>query len=72
MLADFESTRGNNDQDQHGHPENGGRQELADKEKEELSVIEEFLPQMMSEDETKAAISLTGTPPTSQQARGSP
>ena len=36
--------------------EGGGRQELADKEKAELSVIEEFLPQQMSEDETKAAI----------------
>ena len=36
--------------------ENGGRQELADAEKAELAVIEEFLPQMMSEDETKAAI----------------
>jgi uncharacterized protein YqeY len=36
--------------------ESGGRQELADKEKAELAVIEEFLPQMMSEAETKAAI----------------
>jgi uncharacterized protein YqeY len=36
--------------------EAGGRQELADKEKAELAVIEEFLPQMMSEEETKAAI----------------
>lgn len=36
--------------------ESGGRQELADKEKNELAVIEEFLPQMMSEEETKAAI----------------
>lgn len=36
--------------------ESGGRQELADKEKAELAVIEEFLPQMMSEEETKAAI----------------
>lgn len=36
--------------------EDGGRQELADKEKGELSVIEEFLPTMMSEDETRAAI----------------
>ncbi|WP_298303234.1 GatB/YqeY domain-containing protein [uncultured Erythrobacter sp.] len=36
--------------------ESGGRQELADKETAELAVIEEFLPQMMSEDETKAAI----------------
>ena len=36
--------------------EGGGRQELADKEKAELAVIEEFLPQMMDEAETKAAI----------------
>ncbi|WP_298466291.1 GatB/YqeY domain-containing protein [uncultured Erythrobacter sp.] len=36
--------------------ETGGRDELAAKEKAELAVIDEFLPQMMSEDETKAAI----------------
>ena len=36
--------------------EDGGRQELADKEKAELAVIEEFLPKQMSEDETRAAI----------------
>ena len=36
--------------------EGGGRQELADKEKAELVVIEEFLPQQMSEEETRAAI----------------
>lgn len=36
--------------------EDGGRQELADKEKGELAVIEEFLPQQMSEAETTAAI----------------
>ena len=36
--------------------EDGGRQELADKEKAELVVIEEFLPKQMSEDETRAAI----------------
>ena len=36
--------------------EQGGRQELADAEKAELAVIDEFLPQMMSEEETKAAI----------------
>ena len=36
--------------------EDGGRQELADKETAELSVIEEFMPQQMSEDETRAAI----------------
>ena len=34
----------------------GGREELADQERRELSVIEEFLPQMMNEDETRAAI----------------
>ena len=36
--------------------ESGGRQELADQEKGELAVIEEFLPQQMSEAETRAAI----------------
>ena len=36
--------------------ESGGRQELADKERGELAVIEEFLPQMMDEAATKAAI----------------
>ena len=36
--------------------EQGGRQELADQEKTELAVIEEFLPQQMDEDATKAAI----------------
>ncbi len=36
--------------------EDGGRQELADQEKGELAVIEEFLPQMMSAEETVAAI----------------
>ncbi|TFI60227.1 GatB/YqeY domain-containing protein [Sphingomonas parva] len=36
--------------------EQGGRQELADAEKAEVSVIETFLPRQMSEDETKAAI----------------
>lgn len=36
--------------------EQGGRQELADQEKSELVVIEEFMPQQMGEDETKAAI----------------
>ena len=34
----------------------GGRQELADIEQAELAVIEEFLPEQMSEDDTKAAI----------------
>ena len=36
--------------------EKGGRQELAEAEAAELAVIEEFLPSMMSEDETRAAI----------------
>ena len=36
--------------------EAGGRAELADAEKAEVAVIEEFLPQQMSEDETRAAI----------------
>lgn len=36
--------------------EKGGREELAAAEAAELAVIEEFLPKMMSEDETKAAI----------------
>ncbi|WP_336970339.1 GatB/YqeY domain-containing protein [Sphingobium aromaticiconvertens] len=35
---------------------NGGRDELAAKEQVELDVIETFLPQQLSEDETKAAI----------------
>ncbi len=34
----------------------GGREELAAKEQAELDVIEGFLPQQLSEDETKAAI----------------
>ncbi len=34
----------------------GGREELAAKEEAELAVIDEFLPQMMSEAETAAAI----------------
>ena len=38
--------------------EDGGRTELAEKEKAELAVIEEFLPQQMSEDETRAAIAM--------------
>ncbi|NND49280.1 MAG: GatB/YqeY domain-containing protein [Rhizobiales bacterium] len=36
--------------------EDGGRQDRADQEKAELAVIEEFLPQQMSEEETNAAI----------------
>ncbi len=34
----------------------GGREELAEKERQELAVIEEFLPQQMSEEQTRAAI----------------
>ncbi|KIT18015.1 GatB/YqeY domain-containing protein [Jannaschia aquimarina] len=36
--------------------EEGGRLELADKEREEIAVIEEFLPRQLSEEEAKAAI----------------
>ncbi|TIX50150.1 GatB/YqeY domain-containing protein [Alteraurantiacibacter aquimixticola] len=36
--------------------EQGGRTELAEQEKGELAVIEEFLPQTLSEEETRAAI----------------
>ena len=36
--------------------ESGGRQELADAEKAEVAVIEEFLPAMMDEAQTAAAI----------------
>lgn len=36
--------------------EQGGRQELAEAEKAELVVIEEFMPSQMGEDEVKAAI----------------
>ena len=34
----------------------GGREELAEQERQELAIIEEFLPQTMDEAETKAAI----------------
>ena len=36
--------------------EQGGRQELADAERAEVAVIEDFLPKQMSEEEAKAAI----------------
>ncbi|MBX9796115.1 GatB/YqeY domain-containing protein [Sphingomonas sp.] len=36
--------------------EKGGRQELADVEAAEVAVIERFLPQQMSDDDTRAAI----------------
>ena len=39
-----------------GMYETGGRQELADAEKAELAVIEEFMPSQMGEAETVAAI----------------
>ena len=38
--------------------EGGGRQELADKEKAELGVIEEFLPQMMSLPKPRSGMSV--------------
>ena len=41
--------------------EQGGRQELADQEKAELAVIEEFLPAQMSDDEVAAAIAAIKT-----------
>ena len=41
--------------------EQGGRQELADAETAELVVIEGFLPQQLSEPETKSAIELIKT-----------
>lgn len=41
--------------------EDGGRQELADKEKAELAVIEEYLPQQMDEAATTAAIKAVKT-----------
>ena len=36
--------------------DDGGRTELADQERAELAVIEEFLPRQLGEDETKAII----------------
>lgn len=36
--------------------EQAGRQDLADKEKAEIAVIEEFLPTSLSEEETRAAV----------------
>lgn len=41
--------------------EDGGRTELADQEKAELAVITEFLPQMMDEGATRAAIAQVKT-----------
>lgn len=34
----------------------GGRSDLVEKEKEELSIIEEFLPEMMDEEEVRAVV----------------
>lgn len=34
----------------------GDRKELADKERDELKIIEEFLPEMMGDDEVRAAV----------------
>jgi uncharacterized protein len=36
--------------------EKGGRQDLADKEKAEIAVIEAYLPKQMSDDEARAAV----------------
>jgi uncharacterized protein YqeY len=36
--------------------EQGGRQELADQERDEIAVIERFLPRQMDEADTRAAI----------------
>lgn len=36
--------------------EEGGRDDLAEKEKEELAIIESYLPEMMSEDEIRTAV----------------
>jgi uncharacterized protein YqeY len=41
--------------------EQGGRAELAEAEKGEVAVIEQFLPQQMSEEETNAAIDAIAT-----------
>ena len=36
--------------------EQGGRQELAQQEREEMEIIQSYMPKQLSEDETKAAI----------------
>lgn len=41
--------------------EQGGRLELAEREQDEIVVIERFLPQQMDEDETKAAVAAVVT-----------
>lgn len=52
--------------------EKAGRQELADKEKAELSVIESYLPAQMSEEEVKKLVAeaVTSTGATSAQDMG--
>ncbi|XWN36735.1 MAG: GatB/YqeY domain-containing protein [Balneola sp.] len=37
--------------------EEGGREDLAEKEKSELAIIEEYLPKMLSEDEVREVVS---------------
>jgi uncharacterized protein YqeY len=41
--------------------EEGGRLDLADRERAEMDVIREFMPQQMSEDEIEAAVAATVT-----------
>ncbi len=41
--------------------QDGGRTELAEQEQSELAVIEEFLPQQLSDDKTRAAIAAIKT-----------
>jgi uncharacterized protein YqeY len=41
--------------------EQGGRQDLADKEKQELTLLQTYMPQAMSEDELAAAIAAAVT-----------
>jgi uncharacterized protein YqeY len=41
--------------------EQGGRQDLADKEKQELTLLQTYMPQAMAEDELAAAIAAAVT-----------
>ena len=43
--------------------EGAGREDLATQEREELAIISEFLPQALSEDEVRAAITASSTTP---------